>query len=354
MHELAFGVTSDNYHFGRVKHPLDPSLISGGSSGGSAAVVAAGIVNVALGTDTGGSCRIPASLCGVYGFRPTSKRYSSEGVVPLSHTRDTIGLLASNLEDMKLVDGVIADDETDNLLQNHHRKLYRFGNKIRLGVSKHYFFSSLSDEVRNEIDRILNKLSKSNKIELVYADMVGIEDLRKYHFSMFQHEVSIDLPRFLNTYNTGVSIQELIDQIASPDVVKIIKESRQNYVEGKTLEPYSSSLKEMKLLRELYESYLDEQKLDAMIYPTTPIEAKSIDELRSTFSKSIDEEVETIPIYYPNTDPGAQAGIPSISLPLGKLPNGRPIGIQLETFENHDRQLFEISQIVKDVVISVN
>ena len=101
--------------------------------------------------------------------------------------------------------------------------------------------------------------------------------------------------------------------------------------------------------RNLYENFLDEHNLDALIYPTTPIEAKSIEELNSSCGIH-----DTIPFYFPNTDAGAQAGVPSISLPLGKLSNERPIGIQLETFENHDRQLFEIAQIVKDVVVSVN
>ena len=351
MHELAFGVTSDNHYFGRVKNPLDPSLIAGGSSGGSAAVVAAGIVKVALGTDTGGSCRIPASLCGVYGFRPTTKRYSSEGVVSLSNTRDTIGLLGSNLKDMELLDHVIANDKDGTHLPSNHRQLYRFGNKIRLGVSMHYFFTSLSDEVRKEVDRVLCKLNSSNKIELVYADMFGIDDLRNHHFYMFQHEVCTDLPRFLEEYNTGVSMKELIEQIESPDVEKIMKDSRKNYVNGSTSEPYSESLKETVLLRNLYENYLDEHKLDALIYPTTPIEAKSKEELRSSFGNNEDQEAEPIPLYYPNTDPGAQAGMPSISLPLGTVSNGRPIGIQLETFANHDRQLFQISQIVRDVVL---
>merc|ERR1719167_1839662 len=154
---------------------------------------------------------------------------------------------------------------------------------------------------------------------------------------MFQHEVSSDLPQFLEKYKTGVSIEELIEQISSPDVEKIIKDARKAFVDGETQESYSASLKEAALLRNLYEKFLDEHKLDALIYPTTPIEAKSIEELSSSFG--IDD-----------TDAGAQAGVPSISLPLGKLSNERPIGIQLETFANHDQQLFQIAKIVCEAV----
>jgi len=92
LHELGLGVTSKNYLFGPVRNPADLTLFAGGSSGGTAAAIAAGFVKVGLGSDTGGSIRIPASLCGVYGYRPTTNRYPSEGLVPISNTRDTIGI----------------------------------------------------------------------------------------------------------------------------------------------------------------------------------------------------------------------------------------------------------------------
>merc|ERR1712183_520398 len=87
LHELSLGVTSKNYFTGAVRNPADRSLFSGGSSGGTAAAIAAGFVKVGLGTDNMGSVRIPAALCGVYGYRPTVNRYPSEGVVTISHTR---------------------------------------------------------------------------------------------------------------------------------------------------------------------------------------------------------------------------------------------------------------------------
>ena len=352
MHELAFGVTSDNYYFGSVKNPVDPTLIAGGSSGGSAAVVAAGIVKIALGTDTGGSCRIPASLCGVYGFRPTSKRYSSEGVVPLALTRDTIGLLGDNLEDIKLFDGIITSgNANDTSTPISFRKLYRFTNKLRLGVSKHYFFSSMSNEVRIGVESVLATLSANDKIELVYEDMIGkVIESRKYHWDMYVHEVSTDLPKFLDEYKTGVSIEKLIDEIASPDVKTLLKESRKKFLAGETETPYRESLKERIYIKDSYEAFLDEHKLDAMMYPTTPIEAKTIKECDPNNVQD-GKQAPTVQTYFHNTDPGAYAGIPSISLPLAKTSKGLPIGIQLETFENHDRQLFEIARIVRDAVI---
>jgi Asp-tRNA(Asn)/Glu-tRNA(Gln) amidotransferase A subunit family amidase len=97
LHEWAFGVTSDNPHYGPVRNPRDPELVAGGSSGGSAAAVAAGLCDWAVGSDTGGSIRIPAAFCGVVGFKPTVGSIDTEGVVPLSRSLDTLGPLAPDV-----------------------------------------------------------------------------------------------------------------------------------------------------------------------------------------------------------------------------------------------------------------
>ena len=113
MHELAFGITSNNAAFGAVRNPYDPKRIAGGSSGGTAAAIAAGVVEAGLGTDTGGSVRIPAALCGIVGFRPTMGRYEAAGVAPLSHTRDTVGVMAKNVELVRQFDAVLAPKTTE-------------------------------------------------------------------------------------------------------------------------------------------------------------------------------------------------------------------------------------------------
>ncbi len=107
MHELAFGITSDNAAFGSVANPFDTKTFAGGSSGGTASAIAAGLAPAGLGTDTGGSVRIPAALTGTTGFRPSNGRYPLSGVTPISHTRDTIGLITWNVADLILLDSVI-------------------------------------------------------------------------------------------------------------------------------------------------------------------------------------------------------------------------------------------------------
>lgn len=116
MHELAFGVTSNNGSFGPVKNPYDHTKIPGGSSGGTGAVIASGAIKIGFGSDTGGSCRIPASLCGVCGMRPSIGRYPGDGVINLSKTRDTVGPLATSVKGLKLVDQAVTGQKFEGEL----------------------------------------------------------------------------------------------------------------------------------------------------------------------------------------------------------------------------------------------
>ena len=138
MHELAFGVTNNHGAHGAARNPWDPELITSGSSGGTAAAVAAGIVPAGLGTDTGGSVRLPAAMCGISGFRPTTGRYPGEGIVPISHTRDTAGAMGRSIDDLILLDSILAD--TDNSADIEP-------GAMRLGVPRDYYYDNLEPGV---------------------------------------------------------------------------------------------------------------------------------------------------------------------------------------------------------------
>ena len=107
LHELAYGITNNNAGFGAARNPYDPTRIPGGSSGGVGTAVGARIVPGGIGSDTGGSVRVPAALCGIVGFRPTTGRWSQAGVVPISHTRDTPGPMTRSVADCALLDSVV-------------------------------------------------------------------------------------------------------------------------------------------------------------------------------------------------------------------------------------------------------
>ena len=154
MHELAFGITNNNPTFGPARNPYNPDLIPGGSSGGTAAAIAAGILPAGLGTDTGGSTRLPAALCGICGLRPTIGRYPTGGVIPISATRDTPGPMARAVEDLQLLDRVMAGDltpvETIGLAE------------VRLGVPRAYYYDNLETGLADVIEAtiVLRHLAK--------------------------------------------------------------------------------------------------------------------------------------------------------------------------------------------------
>ena len=157
MHELAFGITSENPSFGDVDNPRKSGYIPGGSSSGSAAAVAMNAVSFALGTDTGGSMRVPAALCGVVGYRPTTGLYDSSVVLPLSSTTDTIGIFAQHVHTVQQVHKTIVSSylpATRPLLG------------VRLGVPRQYYFNMLDSEVSRVTEAALESLKKAG-IELV-------------------------------------------------------------------------------------------------------------------------------------------------------------------------------------------
>src|SRR5882762_2627754 len=158
LHEFAYGVTSNNPHYGAVRNPWDPRRIPGGSSGGSAAAVAAGLGYGSMGTDTGGSIRIPASLSGVTGLKPSWGRISCAGIIPLSPALDCAGPLGRTVGDVATLAGVLYSrvGRQPNLLSS---AALRPG-KFRLGIPRQLFFDALSPEVRKAFDTALGDLCR--------------------------------------------------------------------------------------------------------------------------------------------------------------------------------------------------
>src|SRR5437879_7497434 len=225
MHELAFGITSNNGAFGPVRNPYDLSKIPGGSSGGNAAGVAARFAPAGIGSDTGGSTRIPAALCGVVGFRPTVGRYAGTGtlagvreVVPIAHTRDTPGPVARSVADVALLDAVITGQPRTLPRADRHG--------LRLGVARRSFFADLDPALEEVVDEALDQLQDSGVV-LVEVDIPNLENLNAgVGFPVALFEAGTDLPVYLEANHTGVTLEELVGAIASPDVKALFEQSR--------------------------------------------------------------------------------------------------------------------------------
>lgn len=179
MHELAFGMTSINPHLGSVRNPWDPRRICGGSSGGSAAAVAAGLAPAALGTDTGGSIRCPAALCGIVGFKPSYGAVSRHGVTPLGYSLDTVGPLARTAAQCLAIHEAIAgadpmDDAT--LIFEPHPRTEPNLNGLRIGLPATFFADPMEDGIRRAISRAIEVLRKAGAVvrEVKFPELTAL------------------------------------------------------------------------------------------------------------------------------------------------------------------------------------
>jgi indoleacetamide hydrolase len=334
MHELAFGIT--NSAFGFAENPYDTTTIPGGSSGGTAAGIAARMAPAGLGTDTGGSVRIPPALCGIVGLRPSvdngHKRYPSKGVVPISHTRDTVGPMGRTVADVALLDSVITGGQ-----EYAPAKLAG----LRLGVPRGYFWEDLDPELSAVMDAALAKL-RDKGVVLVEADLTGIGELNgKLSFPIALYEVGPDLRAYLRSEGGAITFDQVEAQIASKDVAGA-------FGAAKTIpkEAYEAAVNTYRpQLQKLYADYFAQQKVAAVLFPTTPLPARAINKEGDTGKDTVElngKQVPTFQTYIRNTDPGSNAGIPGLSLPVGLTNSGLPVGLELDGPVNSDRRLLAI------------
>ena len=339
MHELAFGITSDNADFGTVRNPYDDSLIPGGSSGGTAVAISAGIVPAGLGTDTGGSVRIPPSLTGIVGFRPSMGRYPSSAVTPISVTRDTIGLLSRTVGDLIVLDDVIVAEQA--------AIIDVLPGEIRLGVPRGYFYQNIDSEAAVVIEATLARLADAG-VQLVEVDIPDIDSLMASSaFPIAFYEVLRDLTAYLAEFETGISFEELTAAAASPDVKGVL-----GLVSGEsktTEEVYAAAMKAREQLRKNLREYFANRQLDAIIFPTTILPARPIEGSMETVELN-GQQVPTLPSYIHNTDPASIAALPGISLPVGLTVSGLPVGMEIDGPEQTDRRLLAVAKTLESIV----
>ena len=342
MHELAFGITSNNAAFGAVRTPYDKTRFAGGSSGGTGSAVAARLAPGGLGTDTGGSVRIPAALNGIAGFRPTIHRYSQVGVTPISSTRDTPGPMARTVSDLILLDSVITRDWRKVSPVDRQR--------IRLGMVPE-MFQNIDTETLELTERALDRLRRAG-VEIVTVQMPGLTDLNNQAaFPIALFEANRDISAYLLSYGTGVTLTELAAQIASPDVKGVfdtfvvpgapqaIPESVYNHAVG-VIRPQ---------MQQLYTDTFKNNRLDALIFPTTPLPASPVVGSDETVELN-GVRVPTFQTYIRNTDANAVAGVPGVSLPMALTKKGLPVGIEIDGPANSDRRLLGIALTLEKIL----
>jgi len=333
LHELAFGITSDNAAYGSVGNPFDPTTFAGGSSGGTAAAISAGVAPAGLGTDTGGSVRIPSALTGITGFRPSTGRYDTSAVTPISHTRDTVGVIARDVGDVVLMDSIITDDASAATAPP--------ASEIRLGVPRAYYFDNLDKEAAGVIEAALGKLEAAG-VTLLVVDPGDVGSLNERSaFPIALAEVVTDLPAYLAEFGTGQDLAAIAAAAASPDVQGLF--GMLGTPEGQIpAEVYADALSAREEMRAMFRDYFARNELDGMIFPTTLLPARPIVGSLETVELN-GARVPTFPTYIHNTDPASIAGLPGISLPVGVTADGLPVGLEIDGPEESDRALLAIA-----------
>ncbi len=339
LHELAFGVTSNNGWSGAVRNPYDPSRSPGGSSGGTAAAVSARLAPGGIGTDTGGSTRIPAAFCGITGFRPSLGRWPQAGIVPVSHTRDTPGPMTRGTADCLLLDGVVTgatDDGPAPTLAG-----------LRLGLPRRHFWEGLDGEVAAILAARLADLRAAGVV-LVEADLEDVAALdAAAGFPIALYEVAGDLRAYLAAHGLALTARDLAAAAGSPDVRAILQG-----VTGEAAIPeavYQAALLHHRpALQKAYARYFRDQAVDAMILPTVPMAAPRIGEDETVEIGGV--ELPLFPTLTRNTSPASVAGTPGLSLPAGMTAAGLPVGIEIDGPMGGDRRLLRLGLVIETIL----
>ena len=343
MHELAFGITTTNLAPGAAiaRNPYDPTRIPGGSSGGTAAAIAARIVPAGLGTDTGGSVRIPASFCGIAGLRPSTggpeHRWSGAGVLPLSHTLDTVGPLGRTVGDVALLDAVVTGTTVPAPAELAG---------LRIGTPA-VLWSDLEHGVAAVVRDARDRLAEAGVV-LVDVDIPEALSLaERIVFPLALHEPRTAIPDHLReTGVEGVTLESIARGIASPDV--------RNAFAGVMADAFGDAYPDAiavhrPRLAQLYADHLAEHRLDAIMFPTSPVLPAPIDVVNGSGSMSVDggPPVDTFTTTIRNAGPGSCTGVPGLSLPAGRTPDGLPVGLSLEGPVDGDARLLGIGLAVE-------
>ncbi|MDO3663557.1 indoleacetamide hydrolase [Acinetobacter higginsii] len=350
MHELAFGVTGYNtaMHIEGVigtRNAVNPLHIAGGSSSGSAVAVAAGMVPIAIGTDTGASVRLPSALNGCVGFRPTVGRYAQQSITPISHTRDTAGPMAHSVSDIILIDQLITQQQVPARISTQ---------PIRLGLCA-YFWENLDEEVQQQADQAL-QLLKNAGIEIISVEMPELGQLNhRISFPVVIYEGKYDLIEYLKNHEVGIELDAIVEQISSPDVQQLFQ---QNILPELIVDETGKSVAVEALYQDaittarpqllsLYEKTFNEHQLNALIFPTSAIVAPLANEQVSS--------IENFQRLIRNTDPGSNIGLPGLSLPIGCGTKSKlPVGLEIDGLPNTDHDILALGEVLEQIFSSLN
>jgi aspartyl-tRNA(Asn)/glutamyl-tRNA(Gln) amidotransferase subunit A len=314
MHEFAYGVTNDNPHYGPARNPWDPTRVPGGSSGGSAAAVASSQCTASLGSDTGGSIRTPAAVCGVVGLKPTYGRVSRYGAIPLAWSLDHVGPLTKSVEDAAIMLAAIAGPDPNDPsassrpLPDYRKEMRGSIRGLRLGVPRRYFFEHVDPEIQKLVSEAIRQL-ESMGTTTVEVDIPDLESCS----AMEAHITLAEAASYHEPY-----LKKQADDY-SPGV-------RTNLEAGRYLlaTDYVKSQRARTLLQRTFNEAFN--RADVIVSPTLPAFSPPVGEV---WVQSGDLRENVIDAFLRFNIPYDLTGFPAISISCGLSSTGLPIGLQI-------------------------
>ncbi|WP_213422636.1 amidase [Bhargavaea massiliensis] len=332
-HEFAYGPIGDRSYFGACRNPYNPEKIAGGSSSGSGSAVGAGMVPAAIGTDTGGSIRIPASACGVVGMKPTFGLVSKSGSFPLAYTLDHVGPMTGSVSDNALILSVIAGhDSADPYSLNQENRDYteKIGDGLAgktIGVPDWYFVN-VDAEVRKAVEQSLD-LFEEMGASVQPVQMPILQEISKFQVITIQAEAAAVHQQTLK--HKGSVDEEVYERIVASGTVKGFE-----YVE--------SQIKREGIIREYNKVF---EKVDVLVTPTLPVLPTDIGQ-REVRIGEFKETVRSALLRL--TSPTNYTGNPSLSLPCALSESGLPIGLQLIGKHGTEAELYQFAYALEQKV----
>ncbi len=333
LHELSYGWTSDNEAFGAVHNPYDPARIAGGSSGGTAAAVAAGCAPLGVAADTEGSIRVPAAFCGIAGFRPTTGRYPTQACIPITPLFDQVGPQARSVVDLLLFDAVVAGDSRPIGATDLRG--------LRIGIVHDPWFEGLDPQVERLTDLALGKLKQAG-VQLVESELPGVAALVERSTAQVQnHDVRIALANYLDEFGADLDFEQVV-ALSSPGIQAMFRRLVMPGGAQFVSEADYRSACELHLpaLRALYRDYFARTGVAAIVFPTTLIAAPRIGEDRVVAIGGRTVRFETAVAR--NIAPGSSAGLPGLVLPIGLTAEGLPVSLEFDGPAAADRGLLAL------------
>jgi len=342
LHELSYGYSSANETFGAVRNPYDPTRIPGGSSGGTAAAIGYRMAPLGVAEDTEGSIRVPAALCGIAGFRPTTGRYSTAGCAPLTPRFDQIGPHARSVADLALFDAVLTEDAAP--LRAAALK------GARIGLVRPFFFQGLDAEVERVTAAALKALRDAG-VELVEGDLPDLAHFVELcTLPVINHDVRPALTRYLSRYRTGITFGTLLAE-STPAVRAVIESALTPGQAGYVPRAQYRQVirRHLPAFRRMYRDYFRKARVAALVFPATILPAPRLggEDMQVSVAGA---RLSLYQAFSRNIAPGSTAGLPGLVLPAGLTRSGLPVALEFDGPAGADRALLSLGLAIESVL----